>query len=211
MHELKNSGVLNFSRNTHLIQEHNIDPGYGVVDAYQHLAPIIDTDQCMKWLMAMVQQKGGIFITKTIQGDLFDQEDDLRVVHHADVIVNATGLAGKEIAGDSSCYPIRGALIRVINDGKDFAKVTSALTMTTGAVYNEIVFIVPRTDNILLLGGIVQLHEQTLNLSLESPIIKRMRSRCEFFSSSRPCECTARYRISFCARLAPIPRTQFAR
>ncbi|MCJ1351816.1 MAG: hypothetical protein MMC33_001800 [Icmadophila ericetorum] len=183
MHEVRRSGVRNFCRNPDLIQELNVNPAYGVVDAYSHLAPIIDTDQSMKWLMTMVQGKGGTFITQTIQGDLFDQEDDLRAIFDADAIVNATGLAGTEIAGDNTCYPIRGALIRVINDGKDFEKVSSALTITADAVHdsNEIVFIVPRTDNILLLGGIAQHRNHTLDLNLESPIVKRMRRRCEAF------------------------------
>lgn len=183
MHEIQKSGVQNFYRNLDIIQELNINPAYDAVDAYRHLAPIFDTDQSMKWLMTMVQAKGGIFITRTIHGDLMDQEDNLRATFEADAIVNATGLAGTELAGDNTCYPIRGALIRVINDGKDSAKVSSALTITADAVHdsNEIVFIVPRTDNILLLGGIAQHHQKKLDLTLESPIVRRMRHRCEGF------------------------------
>ncbi len=44
---------------------------------------------------------------------------------------------------------------------------------------NEIVFLVPRNDNILLIGGITEPHKWDLDLTLETPIIRRMRERCE--------------------------------
>lgn len=183
MKQIEASGVRKFCRNRDVIRELNINPSYGAVDSYRHLAPIIDTDQCMKWLMTLVRSKGCNFVTQTIEGDLFDQEDTLRARFHADAIVNATGLAASSLAGDSTCYPIRGALIRVVNDGVAFEKVTSALTITAKATRdgNEMVFIVPRSDNTLLIGGIAQPRVGELDLTLDSPIIQRMRSRCEEF------------------------------
>jgi D-amino-acid oxidase len=183
MREIENSGVRNFRRSANLIQELNVNPEYGAVDAYEHLAPMIDTDIGMKWLMQLVEGKGATLITETIYGDLFSQERDLRTRYAADAIVNATGLAGAEIAGDTTCYPIRGALIRVVNDNKDFEKVEASLTISADAVHdsNEIVFIVPRGENILLIGGIAQPDEWTLDLTLDSPVIQRMRKRCEAF------------------------------
>ncbi|KAI9757156.1 MAG: hypothetical protein M1835_000680, partial [Candelina submexicana] len=183
MLEIMSSGIRGFRRDPAIIGERGIDTSYGAVDAYEHLAPIIDTDQSMKWLTGLVERKGAKLVTKTLHGDLFHQEAALRAEYHADVIINATGLAGTELAGDNSCYPIRGGLIRVINDGTDFAKLDHALTITADAVHDssEIVFIVPRNDNILLIGGIAEPHETKLCLTLDSPIIKRMRARCEAF------------------------------
>ncbi|KAL8850155.1 MAG: hypothetical protein Q9221_004916 [Calogaya cf. arnoldii] len=183
MREVENSGVRNFRRSPKLIQEQGVSPEYGAVDAYEHLAPMIDTDTSMKWLTHLVEGKGATLITETIYGDLFSQERDLRARFAADAIVNATGLASAEITSDVTCYPLRGALIRVINDNKDFDKVEAALTISADAVHdsNEIVFIVPRGENILLLGGIAQPGEWTLDLTLDSPVIQRMRNRCEAF------------------------------
>lgn len=183
MIEIMMSGVKGFRHDTKLMEQRRVDPAYGAVDAYELLAPIIDTDKAMMWLMSLVHSKGAATFTETIQGDLLDQEDALRARFQADAIVNATGLAGTELANDDSCYPIRGGLIRVINDGKDFPKVESALTITADAIHdsNEIVFLVPRNDNILLIGGIAQPHEHTLDLTMETPIVQRMRARCEAF------------------------------
>lgn len=183
MLQIANSGVRGFRRDPKIIQERRVGEAYGAVDAYEHLAPIIDTDVCMSFLKDVVTSKGARLITRTIQGELFHQESALREEFGADVIVNATGLAGTEIAGDKSCYPIRGGLIRVINDGTDFPKLDQALTISADAAQssNEIVFLVPRNDNILLIGGIAEPHQYKLDLTLESPIIKRMRARCEAF------------------------------
>ncbi len=182
MREIENSGIRGFNRSPNLITKAGIDPRYGAVDAYEHLAPIIDTDRAMEWLMVMVQSKGAKFITETIHGDLFSQESELRHRFNADVIVNSTGLSSLSLAADKTCFPLRGALIRIINDGTDFPKVDTSLAITADAALdNEIVFIVPRNDNILLLGGIAQPHEWKLDLKLDSPEIQRMRTRCENF------------------------------
>lgn len=183
MLEIMSSGIRGFRHDANIIKDRAIDITYGAVDAYEHLAPVIDTDQSMKWLTSLVQQKGAKLITRTIQGDLFHSETELRAEYGADVIINATGLAGTELAGDTTCYPIRGCLIRVINDGSNFPKLDHALTITADAVHDssEIVFIVPRNDNILLLGGIAEPHEHEFSLTLDAPIVKRMRARCEAF------------------------------
>lgn len=184
MVEIEGSGVKGFSRNAEIVRSEGVDASQGVVDAYEHLAPVIDTDTAMKWLTDLVKVKGAEMITETIKGDLFAQEAALRARFSADAIINATGLASAELAGDASAYPIRGATLRVINDGTDFEKLSTALVMTAddpGNAANEMVFIVPRNENILLLGGIAQPHEWNLDLTLESPIIQRIRQRCEDF------------------------------
>ena len=55
MQEIDESGVRDFNRAPNSIQKQGIDPRYGAVDAYEHLAPIID--RSMDWLMVLVQQR----------------------------------------------------------------------------------------------------------------------------------------------------------
>ena len=183
MREIKGSGVIGFRRDPDMIREFDVSSTYGAIDAYEHLAPVIDTDRCMAFLTELVRGKGATLVTEIIRGDLFSQEDFLLARFDADAIVNATGLASIELAADKSCYPYRGALLRLINDGKDFPKVDAALTITADPAHSptEIVFILPRNDNILLLGGIAQGHQWDLDLTLDSSIIQGMRNRCEAF------------------------------
>ncbi|KAG7085631.1 hypothetical protein E1B28_003178 [Marasmius oreades] len=183
MEETSTSGVVGFDRGgKELITKRGIDPAHGGVDAYEIMAPIIDTDAAMAWLMTLVKAKGAKMHTETIQGDLLKQEQQLRERFQVDAIVNCTGIAGAEVAADNTCYPIRGGLFRVINDGNDFPKVEAAMTISADvARHNEIVFIVPRNDNILLMGGFTEPHNWRLDLTLDSPVMQRMKARCEAF------------------------------
>lgn len=154
MKELSISGVAGFCRNPALAEQHRVNPRHGIVDAYEILSPQMDTDVSMEWLMQLVAAKGATFVTEEIHEDLLLIEDSLRARFCADAIVNCTGLGSAKVANDASCYPLRGAMIRVINDGKDFPKVKAALAVSADASSdNEMVFIVPRNDSILYLGG----------------------------------------------------------
>lgn len=182
MKEIEKSGVRGFNRSPDTIQLQGIDPRCGAVDAYEHQAPIIDTDRCMEWLMVLIQSKGAKLHTETIDDDLFHQEEALLKRFNASAIINCTGLSSLTLAGDTTCYPLRGALIRVLNDGINFPKVESSLAIAADAARdNEIVFIVPRNDYILLIGGVAQPNQWELDLTLQSPEIQRMRSRAEAF------------------------------
>jgi D-amino-acid oxidase len=111
----------------------------------------------MVWLRDTVTAKGGRLITKRIDGDLLAEEDKLRAQYGVDAIVNATALGAAELAADAKVYPLRGALIRVVNDGSRFPQVKEALCVshddTQGDDAEDIVFIVPRNNNVLILGG----------------------------------------------------------
>lgn len=187
MLEIMSSGVRGFRHDGRLVAERMVDPGYGVRDAYELLAPVIDTDQAMVWLTSLVLGKGAATVTEEIAADLLAAEDALRARFGADAIVNATGLSAAELAADATCYPVRGALARVLNDGRDFPRVESALAITADAARGtdggagEIVFLVPRNDNVLLVGGMTQAHEAALDLTLDAPAVARMRRRCEAF------------------------------
>ncbi|KAK0460967.1 FAD dependent oxidoreductase [Desarmillaria tabescens] len=177
MREIEASCIKGFVRDPDLIAKHAVNQNAGVVDAYSHLAPV--------WLHDLVEAKGAELITRRIDGDLLDSEAKLLETYGAVAIVNATGLNSFESAGDKSCYPLRGGLIRLVNDGKRFPKVTEALAVMhdneLSSEHEDIVFIVPRNDNILILGGIAQPHRWELNLTMESPEIQRMRERCNKF------------------------------
>ncbi|KAL0063907.1 hypothetical protein AAF712_009189 [Marasmius tenuissimus] len=183
MQEIAASGVVGFNHGgKSLIEKRRIDPEHGGVDAYEIMAPVIDTDQAMSWLMDLVKAKGAKMHTEAVHGDLLQQEASLREKWGADAIINCTGIAGAEVAADDSCYPIRGGLIRLINDGRNFPKIDAAMTISADASRkNEIVFIVPRSDNILLMGGFTEPNEWNLDLTLESPVMQRMKDRCEAF------------------------------
>ncbi|KAM3073347.1 hypothetical protein ACMFMF_006552 [Clarireedia jacksonii] len=125
----------------------------------------------MSWLTKLVTHKEAKRIPEAIHGDPLDCEEN--------------SVPAQELASDSSCCPIRGALIRVINDGARFPKVDAALSISADILSehksNEIIFIVPRSDRILLLGGVSEPHKWKLDYTLDLPVIQRMKERCEKF------------------------------
>src|SRR5262245_13333868 len=57
MQELSRN-VLHFVHDPALIEQNGVSPEFRLVDAYSHLAPMIDTDIYMHWLLAEVRQAG---------------------------------------------------------------------------------------------------------------------------------------------------------
>ena len=59
------------------MNQHAISKEAGVIDAYKHESPVIDTDAYMLWLQNLVASKGAKLVTQRINGDLLLQEDKL--------------------------------------------------------------------------------------------------------------------------------------
>ena len=173
--------------------------GDEVADAFEHLAPVIDTDQAMKFLLDLLRSKGAVFLSQTVCGDLWENEDRLLEVYKADAIVNASGLGARELASDDAVLPARGGLLRLVNDGQDFERITHAMVVNKAKKSDcnkllekkkkkeekaedcDIVFIVPRNDEILVLGTFLELDEWTTDLTVHSPVMQIMREKCENF------------------------------
>lgn len=169
-----------FRHDIKIVEELGVNVNYGVVDAYSHLAPIIDSDCYMNWLINYLKSRYSIaFMTREISGDLLAQESELLNFYEADVIVNCTGINSKELVADDTVFGLRGAYIRIINDGSRFPKVNEAMNVQLdGEDSDDMVFIVPRNNNTLILGGMAELNKLDLNINLEnSDLLKKMFER----------------------------------
>src|SRR5437762_5638224 len=148
MEEIRNH-VKEFRHDPALITEHQVNPNIGLRDAYTHLAPMVDTDAYMSWLLKQVQEAGCTVLTQFIDGDLREQERQLKRQFGVEAIVNCSGLGARTLANDDM-YPLRGALIRVKNDGSSMPRITEAHTVPheTGD-QQDLVFIAPRGKDML--------------------------------------------------------------
>ena len=210
MHEIE-AHVDGFRHSVDIIAESGVNPRYSspVVDAYEHLAPVIDTDQYMRWIRDRALSLGARLLTERIHGSLVDNEVALLARFSATAIINCTGLAAAELAGDNSCYPLRGALVRVINDGSRFPRITSAMSISLDGREGkqDMVFIVPRNDNILILGGLAEPNQWDLNVNLDNYLpIKAMYERClEFYEPLKNGEIDPEYPVG--VGLRPFRKT----
>jgi D-amino-acid oxidase len=182
MNELRNE-VRDFVHDAALIDHHHVSRHTGVVDAYGHAAPMIDTDTYMNWLMSEVISAGCVVIQGRISGSLRGRETYLRRLFDADCIVNCTGLGAAGLC-DDVMYPLRGALVRIHNDGRSMPRITTAhcVAHDLASTEQDMVFIVPRGRDMLLIGGMTEPHEWGLDIGLDNyGPVGDMLARCREF------------------------------
>lgn len=174
--------VRGFEHTPELIHRNRVNGAVGLVDAYAHLAPMVDTDRYMAWLLRRVREAGVEVEQGRIEGVLADQETALKARYGVDAIVNCAGLGARELAPEYM-YPLRGALVRMKNDGRRFPRITQAHCVSHDEERNEqdIVFIVPRGPDMLVLGGLAEPDEWGLDIGLDYPPIRDMYERCMEF------------------------------
>jgi D-amino-acid oxidase len=169
-----------FRHDAALIAEKGVGGEIDLADAYTHMAPMVETDIYMGWLMEEVRRVGCRIVEEKITGLLRDREEELLERFGADAIVNCAGLGAREL-GDDSVYPLRGAIIRVRNDGRAMPKVTEAHCISHDGSSEDsgFLFIVPRGDDMLVLGGFSEPGEWDLDLSLDNhEPIREVHRRC---------------------------------
>jgi D-amino-acid oxidase len=175
--------VSDFVHDSALITENQINTEIGLKDAYSHKAPMIDMDVYISWLLKQLQQADCQVLTMKISGNLKDEEEKLKKDFGVDLIVNCAGLGSIELANED-IYPLRGAWIRVNNDELTIPQITKAhwLSHDESKDEQDIIYIVPKGNNILLLGGLVEPDKWDLNINLENyEPIRDMHRRCVEF------------------------------
>jgi len=182
MNELKDK-VRGFVHDAQLIEDGGVNPAAGMRDAYQHVAPMIDTDRYMAWLMGQVRRAGCEVVQGRVNGPLSRNDRYLEALFGVECIVNCSGLGALELA-DDDMYPLRGALIRVRNDGVGMPPVLKAhcVAHEQGSTEQDMVFIVPRGRDMLLIGGMTEPHEWGLDIGLDNYApVGDMLARCREF------------------------------
>ncbi|QSM90579.1 D-amino acid oxidase Aao_1 [Mycobacteroides abscessus subsp. bolletii] len=173
--------VEGFIRDPGIAAINGVNPEYGVVDAYAHLAPMIDTDVYTKWLLAQVLAEGVEVIRGRISGRLADQEQKILDQFKVRAIVNCAGLGSAELHG-KDMYPLRGALVRVRNDGTRMPKIEEAHCVSHDERRKgeqDIVFIVPRGEDMVVLGGLAEPDQWNTEINLENHRpVREMYDRC---------------------------------
>ncbi|MEH2423666.1 MAG: FAD-dependent oxidoreductase [Nostoc sp.] len=186
MNELKDK-VDGFERGLQIVKE-TIDLSFkgGIKDAYKHMAPTTNTDVYLKWLLQQVKDIGCEIIQEKITVNVVQNEQELLHRFNAKAIVNCAGLGSIATTGDTSMYPLRGALVRVKNLGGVVTDAHCISHEESSANEQDIVYIVPRGDDLVVLGGLTQQDQWSTDLSLEVPIIRQMYDGClEFLQELR--------------------------
>jgi D-amino-acid oxidase len=160
--------------------------GEDLKSAYSHRTAIVNTDKAMGYLMALVTVKGANFETRKLQGKIKDFGKGLLEEYEADAIVNATGLAAAQLADDDDVYPVRGAVKRIDNTRTGhFRHLNDAYLVPAQRDSNghptKTIFIVPRNDDVLYVGSIIQKYNYEKVLTPDSPEVRIMWNRAGDF------------------------------
>ncbi|CAM4457379.1 D-amino acid dehydrogenase small subunit [Mycobacterium basiliense] len=178
-----------FVHDSALIDTHGINRATGVIDSYCYLAPTIDTDWYLVWLAREAKAAGVVADRRRIRGPLIEQEQRLCAEYGAQLIVNCAGLGARELAQDETVDPHRGAFLWVVNDGTRQSRVTAAhvLESDAGSDGQNVLSIVPRGADRLLLGGLVEPGQHDTELDLTGyPPLQEIFDRCiEFLPALR--------------------------
>jgi D-amino-acid oxidase len=175
--------VREFCHDAALIGRNGINPAMGFVDAYAYLAPVIDTDMYMGWLLGEVLCGGAVLKPQRLESRSAPQLCEFARRHRADVVFNCTGLGALDLVGDE-LIAVRGAWYLVRNDGTDFAAVKEAhcTALQSAAGGGEFIFIVPRGGDRLILGGIAQPHQWQQEFDEQTaPALEHMLEQCRLF------------------------------
>lgn len=166
-----------------LITAHGINPDTGIIDAYSHLTATVDTDRYLVWLTQQAQRCGVAIIHRTVRGPLVSRQQQLCAEFGAEVIVNCTGLGSLELCPDTTMDPHRGAVLRVLNDGTTMPRINAvhAVANDPDTVGQNMIFIVPRGEDRLLIGGLVEPGEWGTDVNAEDQAIRDMLARAVEF------------------------------
>jgi D-amino-acid oxidase len=175
--------VHEFERSPDLIDRYGVNREFGLRDAYCYVAPLIDTDVYMQWLRNELRDAGCRFDECKLTQPLESLEAGLCAVYDACAIVNCSGLGSIQLAGDAMA-PLRGALVRVRNDGATMPRVGVAHCVANDDAnpHQQMIYIIPRGPDHLLLGGIAELGEWDVEIGLENyEPVREMLRRCQQF------------------------------
>jgi D-amino-acid oxidase len=175
--------VHGLTRDVGLADLNGVDPSFGVRDAYAHSAPMIDTDRYMAWLRRQAEDAGVSITHGRIEGRLSQQERRLQQDFRVATIVNCAGLGATELHG-APLDAVRGALVRLRNDGGRIPRVEEAHCMAADGQNGDerVVFIVPRGTNGLVVGGLAETGQPGLEIGLHThQPIREMYERCVAF------------------------------
>lgn len=85
-----------------------LPPGYSY--GLRFVVPLVEMPVYLPWLWHQVASRGGCFRTQRVTALA-------ELTSAGDAVVNCSGLAAREIVGDTSVYPVRGQIVRVTNPG----------------------------------------------------------------------------------------------
>lgn len=131
----------------------------GFADGLRLTLPVIEMPVYLSWLMRQFVSRGGELVLHAVGG--LDE-----VVGRADVVVNCTGLASRELVDDRQLQAVQGQVVRVANAGIRRFVVHHA---------DPVTYVIPRSRDVVL-GGTAE--EGAWDTAPDPDVAEEIRRRC---------------------------------
>lgn len=156
--------------------EREVGPGVNVRGHYSYQAPMIDMGVYLAWLISKIRAMGGVFCSRRLEADDLNNPGRLLETYEACQLVHCSGLGAGELAGDDNVFPVRGAWYAFRNDGSLFPVIKEAhcSSLVAGDERDNFLFVLPRGEDQLVVGGIANAHVSDMNLPADSAILEAM-------------------------------------
>ena len=157
-------------------EERKVAPGLIVRSHYSYRAPMIDMGVYLPWLIGEIKAMGGVLVSQCVlQADLM-HPDQLLDPYEACQLINCSGLGASALVGDAEMFPVRGAWYAFPNDGSLFPVIEEAhcSSLVAGSDRDQFLFVLPRGNDQLVVGGIAQAHVSDMNLPADSAMLAAM-------------------------------------
>ena len=142
----------------------------------------------MVFLISLVRNKGADLATVHVATPPKDTLE--RLGFTPDDVINATGLGAKELSEADVIFPVRKTIKRIANKiNEDFKPINeiylvSAQVDPSSKDHIKTIFLVPRSDEMLIVDSIVQPYNDHLNLTTDAPDVEIMWKRARTFLPS---------------------------
>lgn len=121
---------------------------------FTYTTQVVNPTYFLPWISAELTRKGVRFVRQTVE-----TLDEARELLRADVLVNASGIGARELAGDSEAYPVRGQTM-FVKSSWDTVKLFQGTSYT---------YVIPRTHSGgVILGGVSQPHSTNSEIDMET-------------------------------------------
>lgn len=141
---------------------------------YSYLAPMVDMDVYLNWLIESIKEQGGRIERCCVTPDELKDIESFKAKHEVEWVVNCSGLGAAELSADENVFPVRGAWFLFPNDGSVFPKVEAAHCTTLTDHNEHFIFVLPRGEEKLIIGGTATPNISTTEMELDDPLLVKM-------------------------------------
>jgi D-amino-acid oxidase len=141
----------------------------GLYRAYSYVTPMVDTSVYINWLVNNLLNRGKTTIVSKEISSIYQVVNE----YYPDLIFNCAGLDNYHLINDKDCIPVQGGWILYDNQTERVQE-AHCTTIQENKDGGSFLFIVPRGNDKLIVGGFAKAEDWTTDLTLDNPLFMKI-------------------------------------